>query len=83
MAQLPKFEVGQRVKPADIDKVKNDTLLHESGRQIIVSAAFVGSISQIKVEDDGRALNYVTYGDPDKNGIVTQVYRDEELEVIA
>lgn len=73
------FKKGQRVKPKNTDQVLNDQLLSASARQIIQAANCVGTITQIKVEDDGRSLNYVTYEGP--GGIVTQVYRDEEIEV--
>lgn len=73
------FKKGQRVKPKNTDQVLNDQLLSASARQIIQAANCVGTITQIKVEDDGRALNYVTY--EGSGGIVTQVYRDEEIEV--
>ena len=73
------FKKGQRVKPKNTDQVLNDQLLNTSARQIIQAANCVGTITQVKVEDDGRALNYVTYEGP--SGIVTQVYRDEEIEV--
>ena len=73
------FTVNQKVQPLDKDAVLNDTLLHNSGRQIIKDAGCVGTVTQVKLEDDGRALNYVTYEGP--GGIVTQVYRDNEIEV--
>lgn len=73
------FTVNQKVRPADTEAVLNDTLLHDSGRQIIKGAGCVGTVTQVKVEDDGRALNYVTYEGP--GGILTQVYRDNEIEV--
>lgn len=73
------FTVNQKVRPADTEAVLNDTLLHDSGRQIIKDAGCVGTVTQVKVEDDGRALNYVTYEGP--GGILTQVYRDNEIEV--
>lgn len=73
------FTVNQKVRPVDKEAVLNDTLLHDSGRQIIKDAGCVGTVTQVKVEDDGRALNYVTYEGP--GGILTQVYRDEEIEV--
>lgn len=73
------FTVNQEVQPVVKDAVLNDTLLHDSGRQIIKDAGCVGTVTQVKVEDDGRALNYVTYEGP--HGILTQVYRDEEIEV--
>lgn len=73
------FTVNQKVQPLDKDAVLNDVLLHDSGRQIIKDAGCVGTVTQVKLEDDGRALNYVTYEGP--SGIVTQVYRDNEIEV--
>ena len=73
------FTVNQKVRPVDKEAVLNDTLLHDSGRQIINDAGCVGTVTQVKAEDDGRALNYVTYEGP--GGILTQVYRDEEIEV--
>lgn len=73
------FTVNQKVQPLDKDAVLNDTLLHDSGCQIIKDAGCVGTVTQVKLEDDGRALNYVTYEGP--GGIVTQVYRDNEIEV--
>lgn len=73
------FTVNQKVQPLDKEAVLNDSLLHEPGRQIIKGAGCVGTVTQVKVEDDGRALNYVTYEGP--GGILTQVYRDEEIEV--
>ena len=73
------FKKEQRVKPMNTDQVLNDQLLSSSARQIIQAANCVGTITQVKVEDDGRALNYVTYEGP--SGIVTQVYRDDEIEV--
>lgn len=73
------FTVNQKAQPVDRDAILNDTLLHDSGRQIIKDAGCVGTVTQVKVEDDGRALNYVTYEGP--GGILTQVYRDEEIEV--
>lgn len=73
------FKKEQRVKPMNTDQVLNDQLLSASARQIIQAANCVGTVTQVKVEDDGRALNYVTY--EGCGGIVTQVYRDEEIEV--
>lgn len=73
------FKKGQRVKPKNTDQVLNDQLLSASARQIIKDAGCVGTVTQVKVENDGRALNYVTY--EGTSGIVTQVYRDEEIEV--
>lgn len=73
------FTVNQKVRPVDKKAVLNDTLLHDTGRQIIKDAGCVGTVTQVKVEDDGRSLNYVTYEGP--GGIITQVYRDKEIEV--
>lgn len=73
------FKKGQRVKPKNTDQVLNDQLLNTSARQIIKDAGCVGTVTQVKVEEDGRALNYVTYEGP--GGILTQVYRDNEIEV--
>lgn len=73
------FTVNQKVQPLDKDAVLNDVLLHDSGRQIIKDAGCVGTVTQVKVEEDGRSLNYVTY--EGTSGIVTQVYRDNEIEV--
>lgn len=73
------FTVNQKVQPLDKNAVLNDTLLHDSGRQIIKDAGCVGTVTQVKVEEDGRSLNYVTYEGP--SGIITQVYRDNEIEV--
>ena len=74
------FKENQKVKPKNSEAVLGDVHLSTSGKEIIKAAGVVGTITQVKVEDDGRALNYVTYEGP--GGILTQVYRDEEIEVV-
>lgn len=73
------FKKGERVKPINFEKVLNDKLLSVGGRRIIESAGCIGTITKIRVED-GRPINFVTYDGTD--GIVTQGFRDDEIEVV-
>lgn len=73
------FKVDQKVTPVNIDNVLNDTLLNTSSRQIIQGANCIGTITQVQPDPEGKTLNYVTY--TTTNGKVTQVYRDNEIEV--
>ena len=72
------FKKSQRVKPKNTDAILADKMLSTGGRQIIESAGCVGVITKIR-DDEGRPINFVTY--EGTNGIVTQGFRDDEIEV--